>query len=50
MLRFCSTLLDGSALVWMVVQEEGSKVGTSQLREIRAHGVGVNGKRFKLRL
>lgn len=43
-------LVDGSALVQMVVREEGRKVGTLQLREIRAQGKGVNGKRFKLRL
>jgi hypothetical protein len=43
-------LADGSALVEMVVREEGRKVGALRLREIRAQGVGVNGKRFKLRL
>jgi hypothetical protein len=43
-------LADGSALVEMVVHEEGRKVGKLQLREIRAQGVDVNGKRFKLRL
>lgn len=43
-------LADGSALVEVVVREEGRKVGELQLREIRAQGMGVNGKRFKLRL
>lgn len=43
-------LPDGSALVEVVVQEEGRKVGKLQLREIQAQGMGVNGKRFKLRL
>ena len=43
-------LADGSALVRVPVREEGRKVGTLQVREIRATGVALNGKRFKLRL
>ena len=43
-------LADGSALIEVVVREEGRKVGELKLREIQARGVGVNGKRFKLRL
>lgn len=43
-------LSDGSALVEVVVREERRKIGTLRLREIRARGVGVNGKRFTLRL
>ena len=43
-------LSDGSALVEVVVREKGRKIGTLRLREIRARGVGVNGKGFTLRL
>lgn len=43
-------LADGSALVQVPVREEGRQVGSLQVREVRATGVGLNGKRFKLRL
>jgi hypothetical protein len=43
-------LADGSALVQVEVREAGRKVDTLLLREIRAQGVAVSGKRFTLRL
>lgn len=43
-------LPDGSALVRVPVREARRKVGSLRVREIRATGVGLNGKRFKLRL
>jgi hypothetical protein len=41
---------DGSALVRVVVREEGRKIDHLHLREIRANGVAASGKRFTLRL
>lgn len=43
-------LVDGSALVQVPVREAGRKVSDLEVREIRATGVALNGKRFKLRL
>jgi len=43
-------LSDGSALVEVPVREEGGVIAHLQVREIRASGVALNGKRFKLRL
>ena len=43
-------LTDGSALVEVPVREGKRIVAVLKLREIQAHGVGVNGKAFTLRL
>jgi len=43
-------LPDGSALVEVPVREEAGLLTHLQLREIRASGVALNGKRFTLRL
>jgi hypothetical protein len=43
-------LPDGSALVEVPVREGKRIVAVLKLREIQAHGVGVNGKAFTLRL
>jgi hypothetical protein len=43
-------LIDGSALVEVPVREGKRIVAVLKLREIQAHGVGVNGKAFTLRL
>ena len=43
-------LADGSALVEVPLREGKRIVATLKLREIQAHGVGVNGKAFTLRL
>lgn len=41
---------DGSALIEVPVREGQRVIGSLKLREVRAHGVGVNGKAFTLRL
>ena len=41
---------DGSALVEVPVREDGRAIAHLQVREIRASGVALNGKRFTLRL
>ncbi len=43
-------LHDGSALVEVPVRDGNRIVATLRLREIQAHGVGLNGKAFTLRL
>ena len=43
-------LADGSAIVQVAVKEGGRIIKQLQVREIRANGVGLNGKKFVLRL
>jgi hypothetical protein len=43
-------LADGSALIQVPVKEEQRIVDSLRLREIQAHGVGLNGEDFTLRL
>jgi IS4 transposase len=43
-------LADGSALIQVPVKEEQRIVDSLRLREIRAHGVELNGEKFILRL
>lgn len=43
-------LPDGSAIVQVPVKEGGRIINQLQVREIRAKGVGLNGKKFVLRL
>ena len=43
-------LPDGSAIVQVAVKEDGRILKQLQVREIRANGIGLNGKKFALRL